>query len=253
MAKDIIKRNFSRYASTYDRYADVQIMAAQKLIAKTGKDSLRRILEIGCGTGNYTQLLREKFKNAQIKALDISDEMINMARRKLQDKKVEFITADAESIDLDEKFDLVTSNACFQWFEDVEKAVTKYKYWLNDRGVILFSLFGPLTFWELNSVLKYILGSGSIEAAHFPALEKMNKILSDNFRAVETEEVSYLETFISLVQLLKKIKYSGAMGNGLFKSVSFSPFILKNLERHYLSNFKQIRSTYQVFFCKGAR
>ncbi len=89
--KELIKRNFSRYAEYYDQYCSVQSLCARKLIEKNKTDCIRsllskrasgplRILEIGCGTGNYTKLLIKRFPNAEIKALDISPAMIKIAK-----------------------------------------------------------------------------------------------------------------------------------------------------------------------------
>ena len=45
--------------------------------------------------------------------MDISERMVELARNKLADKKLKFINADAQNLNLNEKFDLITSNACF--------------------------------------------------------------------------------------------------------------------------------------------
>ena len=81
MNKEIIARNFSRCAYLYDRYADVQKKAALEILGQIQDYSFSKILEIGCGTGNYTLLLREKFKRASITALDISRKMIEVAQK----------------------------------------------------------------------------------------------------------------------------------------------------------------------------
>ena len=86
MDKKTIARNFSRYAYAYDRYSDVQREAAFELLMLIKKGRFNRIMEVGCGTGNYTLLLREKFKKARIKAVDISDKMIEVASDKLRNK-----------------------------------------------------------------------------------------------------------------------------------------------------------------------
>lgn len=253
MDKEVIVRNFSRYAYTYDKYAQMQRMVALRLKEQIREDGFKRILEIGCGTGNYTQLLREKFRNAKLKALDISDKMIEVAQQKLKDKEIEFIVADAETANLNEVFDLITSNACFQWFENLEKALIKYKNLLKTGGVIAFSIFGPFTFWELNSSLKYNLKVASIAASNFITIEKLEKILNQNFNAVRINEVRYRESFLNLRDLLNKIKYMGMRGNGLGGNVYFNRIFLKKLEETYLDKFKQIKATYQVFFCRGIR
>ena len=158
--KEIIKRNFSRYARYYDNYSKIQDISGIGLLSELKSDGFRNILDVGCGTGNYTGLLRERFPFAKIKAIDISGEMIEIAREKLQNKAIEFMIKDAEKIDSigiadpEESFDLISSNVSFQWFADLEKALLNYKRLLKPGGTILFSTFGPLTFYELNNSLK---------------------------------------------------------------------------------------------------
>lgn len=250
MDKKTITWNFSRHAHVYDQYADVQRKAGFELLSRIKKGYFNRILEAGCGTGNYTLLLKNKFKDARIKAVDISGKMIEVAGDKLRDRDIELMVLDAETMDLDEEFDLITSNACFQWFEDLEKALLRYKNLLKEDGVILFSVFGPLTFQELDFSLRRVLRHSSIAAAGFISQEKLENILYDNFKDVMIEEIKYEESFPSLMDLLNKIKYTGIRGCGLGNK-SFNRRTLKEIEQVYLNKFHKIKATYQVFFCQG--
>lgn len=253
MDKHLIIRNFSRYANVYDRYADVQKLSALKLAGAIKEDNFRNILEIGCGTGNYTFALRQKFGRAKIKALDLSAEMLRAAAVKFKGNSVEFVLADAEEVDFNEEFDLVTSNACFQWFEDLEKALLKYSRSLKKGGQIYFSMFGPRTFWELGASLKRIFKGSSVGAEKFMAQEKIRMAVSKNFRKAKVVEFSYRESFTRLQDLLKKIKYTGTRGNVPENSILFNRHSLREVERVYRDRFKGIRATYQVFFCRGIR
>lgn len=251
MDKKTIIRNFSRYAWLYDKYADVQKLSGLKLLSRINGRNFKRILEIGSGSGNYTLLLREKFPGAALKAVDISQKMVELAGSKLKNRGVEFIAADAENIVFAERFDLITSNACFQWFEDLEKALIKYKGLLAEGGVISFSIFGPRTFWELSESLKGILGNIAISSDGFLAREKIEKILTKNFKKSVVRQTSYRQSFIRLKELLDKIKYSGIRGKGINGRVFFGPELLKKLEESYLAKFAKIKATYEVFFCQG--
>lgn len=253
MNKLNISNNFSRYAHLYDKYAGVQNKAAFQLADYLKSGNFSKILELGCGTGNYTLMLREKFKNARIKALDISEEMIRVAQNKLKNKDVEFMVADAEKIIPDKDFDLITSNACFQWLNDLSKALRGYVKSLQRGGVVCFSIFGPRTFCELNTALKSVLKESRVDSAYFTDSATLKAMLKDNFKSVKINEVCYKETFDSLKGLLEKIKYSGIRGSGLNKKVYFSRGLLERLEKAYLDKFQEICVTYQVFFCRGEK
>ena len=104
--------------------------------------------------------------------------MIRLAKNRLRDAETEFIVADAETIDLNEKFDLITSNASFQWFDDLEKTIAKYRRLLKENGVILFSVLGSLTLHELNTSLRKLFKDNtSITSRGFAEKEDLKVIL----------------------------------------------------------------------------
>ena len=59
--KAVVVKNFSKYAFSYDQHTDVQNEVAGMLARLLPKDGVANILEIGCGTGNYTEILKDKF------------------------------------------------------------------------------------------------------------------------------------------------------------------------------------------------
>jgi len=248
-----IANNFSRYAHLYDKYASVQNRAALKLTGSLRNNNFSKILELGCGTGNYTLMLRREFSGAKIKALDISEEMIYVAQNKFKNKDIEFMVADAQKPILDRDFDLITSNACFQWLDDLGKALRGYAKSLRKGGSVYFSIFGPRTFYELDTVLKNVLEESRLDSAYFCDRDSLRAMLKDDFKSVKINEVCYKESFGSLKGLLEKIKYSGIRGNGLNKKVYFSRGLLARLEKAYLDKFQEIGATYQVFFCRGVK
>jgi malonyl-CoA O-methyltransferase len=252
--KEIIKRNFSRYAAYYDRYSSIQNLCASRLISKIKTNNFANILEVGCGTGNYTKLLSERFSKAKIKTIDISFEMIKVAKEKLPDRKIEFVLTDGETADFNERFDLISSNACFQWFTNLEKSLARYKRLLNRNGVISFSTFGPLTFRELDISLRELFIE-NIETSSCAFLEKINikKILKSLFKEIEIEQKIYKETYASLSELLKKIKYTGTTGSAEKKRNFWTPQTIDKLEKIYKGRFKGITATYEALFCKGVK
>lgn len=254
MDKNQISRNFSSYAEHYDEYCAIQNLCASKLIDKTGQDRFSKILDIGCGTGNYTRKLKDKYPDAEIKAADISQKMVEIARKKLKCDRVEFVVSDAETSHFENGFDLITSNACLQWFENPDMALSRYKGLLDDSGVILFSMFGPLTFNELSKSIEVSFGSNSpIISRSFMEYAEMERVTKRLFRKVECEQEIFEEKFASLPELLKKIKYTGSGGNGAAIKGLWTPRAMNLLEKTYRKTFKEIVATYQVFFFKGVK
>jgi len=252
--KEYIRKNFSRYARYYDKHSTVQDLSASRLISKVADNSFGNILDIGCGTGNYTRLLKERFPQARIKAIDISNEMIKIAERKLEGESIEFITRDGETIVPQEKFDLISSNATFQWFENLEETLTRYKGFLNKDAIISFSIFGPQTFHELNSSLEELFGKEiSTSSRNFIDRDSIKEILGHLFNDIEIEEEIYTETYDSLKRLLERIRYTGTRGNGTNGKSFWTPKMIDDLEKAYRKGFKNIIATYQIFYCKGVK
>ena len=88
--KALVKKHFSRHAKDYDQYADVQADMAKTLMdLLCGASRLARfddrmaILEIGCGTGRLTVELLRRFFGASLTAVDLSPEMIGLARQRV--------------------------------------------------------------------------------------------------------------------------------------------------------------------------
>ena len=247
---DTIKKNFSRFAEHYDSYAGIQNLTAAKLIGQLTFREYNSILDIGCGTGNYTLMLQNKFPSAAITAMDISEQMIEVARQKLQKTKVDFLTADAETAQLENSFELITSNACFQWFDDLEQTLAKYKNRLTDDGTILFSMFGPSTYCQLRQVLEHFDDScDTISSTAFIGRDKLEEILKKQFAKVSVTQQTHKETYPSLWQLLNTIKYTGTRGNGFNGSHITRPQ-LKKIEQLYNDKFDSITATYQIFYCR---
>ncbi len=149
--KQGIRRNFARRAASYDRHAEMQRLMAHGLVAAAGDSLARagRILEIGCGTGYLTNLLRQANGAARLVALDLDAALVAAARRRLgPEAGVAWLVADGET-PLRGSFDLIIANATFQWFTRPADTLAAYHHSLAPGGVLAFSTLGPQTFQEL--------------------------------------------------------------------------------------------------------
>lgn len=254
MNKSVIAGNFSKYASSYDRNAVVQSEAAAMLSRLLPKDGVQNILEIGCGTGNYTALISRIYKDAGIKAIDISSAMIKAARQRLSEGRAAFEVADAEAFDLAGEYDLITSNAAFHWFSDLDGVIKKAEGSLKDGGALIFSSFGPKTYLELKAALHAAIGRAfSFTPDAFPGKQDLERKLAKYFKTIKVAERIIRESYPSLRDLLNRIKYSGTRGAGADIGRSWSPGLLKKIEDNYLERFGSIEATYQIFFCEAKK
>ena len=238
---------FSASAACYDAHAHAQRLSARDLLAWTvtslpaswrdgnpaGGTGAMRILEPGCGTGLYTRMLLDAFPAASVVGVDISEAMTRVARRRFGDPRVRFVVADAEET-MAGSYDLVTSNATFQWFLSFPRTVARMASLLGPGGLLTFSFFGPGTYAELDAALREAAaGRGEPEgprvaAAGFIGRDGVAEALSAVFPRWDIVERRYHQDFPALADLLRSIRYTGTRGGGARQG--WSPGLLARVE-----------------------
>ncbi len=98
----------------YLTYADERGRPFVELVARVGATSPASVVDLGCGPGNLTTLLRDRWPNADIRGLDSSPEMIEKAR--VADPSISFEVADLLAWAREsDAVDVLISNATLQW------------------------------------------------------------------------------------------------------------------------------------------
>jgi tRNA (cmo5U34)-methyltransferase len=82
-----------------------------------------RIMELGCGTGNLSVLIAERFPEATIDLIDLSAESLQVCQRRMQDAaRYQFRTSDFRSLDDQQgSFDLILSSIAIHHLTSIEK------------------------------------------------------------------------------------------------------------------------------------
>ena len=100
----------------YLKFGGERLRPAHDLLARIAIDTPRQIVDLGCGTGTVTALLRARWREAQIVGVDNSKSMLERARIALSDATWEF--ADLAKWAPATPPDLLVSNAALQWLDD---------------------------------------------------------------------------------------------------------------------------------------
>jgi len=120
--------NFELSVQRFDEFADEY--ASRFAVVDAYADSIDRfcdlirsdqpkILELGCGPGNVTQLLKHRFPESQITAIDLAPQMIEIARKQLPD--VDFRVMDVRDIStIPERFDAVMCSFCLPFLSKLD-------------------------------------------------------------------------------------------------------------------------------------
>lgn len=95
----------------------------------------KRIIDIGCGPGNSTEILRRRWPGAEIIGLDNSANMLEKAAADHPDIKWILMDASSDLSSLGE-FDVVFSNAVLQWIPNHEELIPKLYRLLSQGGVL---------------------------------------------------------------------------------------------------------------------
>jgi trans-aconitate 2-methyltransferase len=107
----------------YLEFANERTRPAADLVARIHIAQPQSIVDLGCGPGNSTQVLRQRWPDARIVGIDPSPEMIKAARSSFPDQAWKL--ADAAQWSCPEPVSLVFSNALFQWIPDHQQLVQR--------------------------------------------------------------------------------------------------------------------------------
>lgn len=121
------------------QYLQFQAERTQPAVDLAGRIALLNpgaVLDVGCGPGNSTQVLAERFPKARILGVDSSEEMLQTARESYPALSFRRCDASNDLPELGETFDVVFSNACLQWVPDHPKVFRQMMELLNPGGVL---------------------------------------------------------------------------------------------------------------------
>lgn len=143
----------------YEKFLYERTLPAIDLANRIMLDSPKRIIDVGCGPGNSTVVLKKRYPNAYVIGVDNSQNMIDRARSSYPDIEFELFDASCDFDKLTDKFDIVFSNACIQWIPDHSKLLRNFMNILNDGGVMAVQI--PMNYEE--PIHKIIMGLSASE------------------------------------------------------------------------------------------
>jgi ubiquinone/menaquinone biosynthesis C-methylase UbiE len=126
---------YNQWSATYDevenKTRDLEKIAAQQILTDIKADS---IIELGCGTGKNTEWLAAKANH--ITAIDFSEDMMAIAKQKINQSSVIFQQADISQpwIFTERKVDLITCSLILEHIEDIDFIFQQANNYLKENG-----------------------------------------------------------------------------------------------------------------------
>jgi trans-aconitate 2-methyltransferase len=103
-------------ARQYTAFEKERTRPVRDLVAALPQEQIRHAVDLGCGPGNSTEVLAERYPDARISGLDSSEDMIEAARQRLPG--LTFSLADIARWAPSEPLDIILANASLQWLPD---------------------------------------------------------------------------------------------------------------------------------------
>jgi trans-aconitate 2-methyltransferase len=150
----------------YLKFEDERTRPARDLLAQVPLADVERFVDIGCGPGNSTEIIAERFPDAEAIGVDSSPEMLVAARKRLP--KASFVEADIAAWSPPAGTDLLYGNAIFQWVKGHLGVIERLLSGLSSGGVVALQV--PDNFQEPSHMLmKEAARAGSWAAKVAPA------------------------------------------------------------------------------------
>ena len=122
----------------YLRFEDERTRPARDLLERVPLSSPKRVVDIGCGPGNSTELLSERWPDADILGIDTSPAMIEAARKRLPSHRFEL--ADIATWTPAEAPDVIFANAVLQWVPGHQQLLPRLLASLAPGGVLAIQM-----------------------------------------------------------------------------------------------------------------
>ena len=198
----------------YLKFNKERIQPSIDLATRIDISNPESIIDIGCGPGNSTQILAERWPDAQIIGVDNSPSMIEKARKDYPQQKWQLMDAGTDAIK--GTYDIVFSNATIQWIPNHEALMVKMHNLLNPAGVLAVQI--PM-FWDMP------IGKSILNVAEAPKWKAFTSdikslftihnynhyydILSSLFTKIDIWETHYMHVMESHTAILEMIRSTG--------------------------------------------
>jgi malonyl-CoA O-methyltransferase len=210
-----VRLAFDRVASLYDGHAALEQEVASRLLDRLEFHRLtpQRIVDLGCGTGQASAGLKNRFRKAEVIGLDSSQAMLVQLRRRSRVlRRLRAVCADMSALPLaDQSSELLFSNLALQWCPDPASLFAEFRRVLTPGGMLLFSSFGPGSLRELRAA--WVAADGTAQTMEFvDILQVGDAVMAAGFQEPVMDAERITVSYPDIDSLLRELKATGTSG-----------------------------------------
>ena len=212
--KHQVQRAFGRAASQYAATAVLQREVESRLLEQLDYvgQAPSRIVDVGAGPGRASAVLKTRWPNAQVIALDLALPMLREAKKNVGWLRPKFqrVNADAMALPLaDASIDLLFSNLCIQWVTDLPALFAEWRRVVAPGGMVLLSSFGPQTLHELREAFAAV--DDDPHVSPFAPIQALgDALLASGFRDPVLDADTFTLTYGDASDLMHELHAIGA-------------------------------------------
>lgn len=211
MDKQAIARTFGKAAASYDAAAHLQRRVADRLLdclAGIAVAPAPVVADLGAGTGYCLTPLMERFQPSRLHALDLSADMLALARGKCPTGKM--YVADLEALPFaDASHDLLFSSLAVQWLTAPNAFLAEAARVLAPGGHLALTTLGPQTLNELRRAWSFADDAPHVNT--FAPFDDWRRAVDAPGWSVTLWRPETIRlTFDHPLQLLQELKHLGA-------------------------------------------
>lgn len=214
-----VRRAFSRSAASYDAAARLQHEVEANLLEsldylddpKLERPKPQVVLDLGAGPGRASAAMRKRWPKARVVAVDLALPMLREAgKRSGWWRPFDRVNADVRALPFaDGSVDVLFSNLCLQWIEDLPAVFAGFRRVLKPNGLLLASTFGPETLQELRDAFTH--ADATPHVSPFATIAQFgDALVHAGFRNPVLDRDLYTTTYPDLPTLMREQRAIGA-------------------------------------------
>jgi ubiquinone/menaquinone biosynthesis C-methylase UbiE len=237
-------------ARNYDKYQGPVFFEpyALEIAARIDTSAIETAVEIACGTGRVTNHLRSRLKpSARLIATDLSPDMLDVAKEKLQGQPIEWQVVDAQKLPFaDNSIDLIVCAFGYMFLPDKVIGFAEAHRVLKPGGKLLFTTWDRLEVNGASFVQRTIISNflGTLSPIYLTAFsinndeEISNWLQAGGFNQVDIQRVDKIAKADSAKEMAEGLTQGGTLYNEIVKrNPDWVPEIRMEIEKQLIEKF----------------